>query len=174
MPIYPLNEVSTNQGRNMRETCARVLAAALMTGAIAGVVAMTALLGAPSEGGRPITAPPSSLERSVRTVALPAPRPQRASVRRPVYAHHISRPVRPSVLARRLVSIHTRALHTTRRRLASTKPKAAPVVPPVPVQEPVAEPAPPAPAPESEDDHGNGHAYGHEKDHGHGHEGHED
>jgi hypothetical protein len=162
----------------MRETCARVLAAALMTGAIAAVVAMSALVGAPSQGARPITAPPSSLERSVPTVALPAPRPHRASVRRPVSAHQISRPaVRPSVLARRFVTIHTRA--TTRRRLATNKPKAAPVAPTVPVQEPVTEPPLPAPElqtdePESGDDHGNGHAYGHEKDHGHGQERHED
>src|SRR5437588_2384463 len=42
MPMDPLIEVSTGQGENMRETCARVLAAALMTGAIAAVVAMSA------------------------------------------------------------------------------------------------------------------------------------
>jgi hypothetical protein len=180
--MYPLNEVSTDQGRNMRETCARVLAAALMTGAIAAVVAMSALVGAPSQSARPITAPPSSLERSVRIVALPAPRPHRASVRRPVSAHQIRRPVvRPSVLARRFVTIHPRATQPTRRRLASNKPKAAPVAPTVSVQGPVAEPPPPAsvPAPQTEepasqDDHGNGHAYGHEKEHGHGHEGRED
>ena len=164
----------------MRETCARVLAAALMTGAIAAVVAVSALVGAPSKGARPIIAPPSSLERSVHTVALPAPRPHRASVRRPVSAHQISRPaVRPSVLARRFVTIHTRATHPSHRRLASNKPKAAPVAPTVPAQVPVAVLPPPAPdlqtaAPEAEDDHGNGHAYGHDKDHGHGHEGHED
>src|SRR5207302_3523475 len=78
----------------MRETCARVLAAALMTGAIASVVAMSALLNTPRDDGYALTAPPSSLQRSVRVPALAAPpRPARAerlaiapSVRTPVVA----------------------------------------------------------------------------------------
>src|SRR2546421_10800171 len=73
MPMDPLNEVSTERGVYMRETCARVLAAALMTGAIAAVVAMSALYDAPQEDGRALTAPPSSLQHSVR-LALPAAR----------------------------------------------------------------------------------------------------
>jgi hypothetical protein len=165
----------------MRETCARVLAAALMTGAIAGVVAMSAFVGTPSEAGRPITAPPSSLERSVHTVGLPAPRTHRTGVRRPVRAHPLSRPTRPAIVARRLVIVHTRPARSARRRLASTKPKAQPAAPSAPVSEPVAETqaaATPPPADEAEatDDHGNGNAYGHDKDkdHGHGHEKHED
>jgi hypothetical protein len=163
----------------MRETCARVLAAALMTGAIAGVVAMSVLFGSPSEAGRPITAPPSSLERSVRVVALPGPRLQRTSVQRLVSSHHISRSsVRPAVATRALVIVQPRRAHTNQRRLASTKPKVAPVAPPAPAPQPAAEPAP-APLPEAtrpqaDPDHGNGHAFGHEQDHGKGHGGHED
>jgi hypothetical protein len=165
----------------MRETCARVLAAALMTGVIAGVVAMSVLVGTPSEDGRPVAARPSLLERSVHAVGLPAPRPHRTSVRRPVRAHPPSTPARPAVVARRLVIVHTRSAPSARRRLASTKPKAQPAAPAAPVPEPVAETqaaaAPPAAdQAETGDDHGNGNAYGHDKDkdHGQGHEKHAD
>ena len=56
----------------MRETCARVLAAALMTGAIAFAVGMPALFGTAHELGRSVLAPPSSLQRTIRTPGLPA------------------------------------------------------------------------------------------------------
>jgi hypothetical protein len=166
----------------MRETCARVLAAALMTGAIAGTVAMSALFGPSSEADRPITAPPSSLQRSVRAQVLRAP-PVHRSVERPVAAHSLRTPrARPVVASHRLVIIRTHRVHAVRRRLATTKPKPQPVAV---VSEPTASPAPasPAPAPppsppaveETESDHdhgnGNGNAYGHDKDHGHGNEG---
>jgi hypothetical protein len=165
----------------MRETCARVLAAALMTGVIAGVVAMSAIVGSPSEDGLPVAAPPPSVERSVHAVGLPAPRPHRTSVRRPVRAHPPSTPARPAGVARRLVIVHTRSAPSAHRRLASTKPKpkARPAAPAAPVPEPVAETQAPATtlaAAEAEtgDDHGNGNAYGHDKDkdHGQGHEKH--
>ena len=52
----------------MREKSARVLAAALLTGAIAFATAMPALFGAPREAGQSLTAPPSSLQRSVHAV----------------------------------------------------------------------------------------------------------
>jgi hypothetical protein len=62
----------------MRETCARVLAAALMTGAVAFAVAMPALIGVEREpGGRALTAPPSSLRRSVPMVAAAPAAPLR-------------------------------------------------------------------------------------------------
>src|SRR5512133_2774513 len=50
----------------MSSTCARVLAAALMTGTIAAALALPGLVG--DRPGRPdaLTAPPSSLERVVR------------------------------------------------------------------------------------------------------------
>ena len=50
----------------MRETCARALAAALMTGAIAFAVGMPALFGTPGDLGHSLLAPPSSLQRTVR------------------------------------------------------------------------------------------------------------
>jgi hypothetical protein len=54
----------------MRETCARVLAAALMTGAIGFALAMPAIFEtAHKAAGRSLTAPPSSLRRSVHVVA---------------------------------------------------------------------------------------------------------
>src|SRR5919204_4318455 len=57
----------------MRETCARVLAAALMTGAIAVVVAVAALNRSPRIESHALTAPPSSLQRSVHVPALGGP-----------------------------------------------------------------------------------------------------
>jgi hypothetical protein len=53
----------------MRETCARVLAAALMTGAIGFALAMPAIVGTAHNAGRSLTAPPSFLQRSVHVVA---------------------------------------------------------------------------------------------------------
>jgi hypothetical protein len=166
----------------MRETCARVLAAALMTGAIAGTVAMSALFGPPSGADRPISAPPSSLERSVRSEVLREPPVHRTKVERPVTTHSLhTTPGRPVGPSHRLVIIRTHHVHAVRRGLATTKPKPQPVAP---VSEPTASPAPaPPPSPpaveETESDHdhgngsgnGNGNAYGHDKDHGHGNEG---
>jgi hypothetical protein len=62
----------------MREKCARVLAAALMTGAIAFTLAMPALLATARDGVRSPTAPPSSLQRSVHLVASAPLRPVHA------------------------------------------------------------------------------------------------
>jgi hypothetical protein len=53
----------------MRETCARVLAAALMTGAIGFALAMPAIFATAHNAGRSLTAPPSFLQRSVHAVA---------------------------------------------------------------------------------------------------------
>jgi hypothetical protein len=57
----------------MRETCARVLAAALMTGAIAFAVGMPALFGTARDLGRSVIAPPSSLQRTIHAQAFSAP-----------------------------------------------------------------------------------------------------
>jgi hypothetical protein len=54
----------------MRETCARVLAAALMTGAIATAMGLPTLFESGGDPGRRLTAPPSSLQRSVSSPAL--------------------------------------------------------------------------------------------------------
>ncbi len=62
----------------MRETCARVLAAALMTGAIAFALAMPAVFGTAHDAVGSLTAPPSSLQRSVPVVGAAPARPARA------------------------------------------------------------------------------------------------
>jgi len=183
MPMDPLIEVSTDRGRNMRETCARVLAAALMTGAIATVVAMSALSGATGEAGRSFAAPPSSLKRSVPVVQVTTPRPRSIG---PAARSNSAGP-RPVVVSRRLVVLRH---WSPPRQLAAAKPKpkpapASPAATPTPAPEPapptveaaqlVETPQPAAPASEqgqqqgkSDDangDHGNGrgHAYGHDK-----------
>jgi hypothetical protein len=53
----------------MRETCARVLAAALMMGAIASAVGLPSTFESASGQERGLTAPPSSLQRTVRVPA---------------------------------------------------------------------------------------------------------
>src|SRR5918911_362942 len=130
MPMDPLNEVSTDRGDYMRETCARVLAAALMTGAIAAVVAMSALYEAPQEAGRALTAPPSSLQRSVRLIALPAPHSAPAPRPQPIRAQPRIAVVRRVVVRR--VTVVRRAAPP--RHLAATKPQPTP--PPAPVLAP--------------------------------------
>jgi hypothetical protein len=181
----PLIEVSTDRGRNMRETCARVLAAALMTGAIATVVAMSALSGATGEAGRSFAAPPASLKRSVPVVQVTTPRP--GSIGRHARSNSVG--PRPVAVSRRLVVLRH---WSPPRQLAAAKPKPkpAPAQPaPAPTPTPAPEPTPPtveaaqlvetpqpaAPAGDqgqqqgkSDDangDHGNGrgHAYGHDK-----------
>jgi hypothetical protein len=175
----PLIEVSTVGGRNMRETCARVLAAALMTGAIATVVGMSALFDTPTEVSRPIAAPPSLLQRSVRVEVAAVHRRNRVEPRRHT-ARRISAPARPVVVTRRLVIVRKHRPKAPQRSLASTQRKApapAPVAPAQPaVVPPPVEPATPqAAAPTTEQDDGNhGHAYGHDKEHKPGHKGHEE
>jgi len=76
----------------MRENGARVLVAALMTGAIAFALAMPAVLGTSAQDAvRSLTSPPSSLQRSVHVVASALPRPLRAGRLEPT--HSITRAV---------------------------------------------------------------------------------
>jgi hypothetical protein len=170
----------------MRETCARVLAAALMTGAIATVVAMSALFDTPREVGEEFTAPPSSLERSVRVTVHAVPRHEPAA-HRPVVAHTSpARPAAPVVVSHEIVRrtvVRPRRQHH-HRDLASVKPKPAPTVAPATLVLPAEAPAPAAPAAtndvvqdgespgKSGEEHGHGN--GHDGGHGHGHEEHED
>ena len=160
----------------MRETCARVLAAALMTGAIATVVGMSALFDTPTEVSRPIAAPPSLLQRSVRVEVTAVHRRNRVEPRR--HTRRISAPARPAVITRRLVIVRKHHSKPPQRSLASTQRKPqAPVAPAQPaVVPPPVEPAvPQTAAPTTEQDDGNhGHAYGHDKEHKHGHKGHEE
>ncbi|TML05499.1 MAG: hypothetical protein E6G36_02525 [Actinobacteria bacterium] len=171
----------------MRETCARVLAAALMTGAIATVVAMSALFDTPQEVGRALTAPPSSLQRSVGVEVPAAPRHAPAAERlAPARARTRTRT--PTVIiSRQLVrrTIVVRHTHPPRRQLAAVKPNPAQVVQPAPAPSPAPQPAvTPQPAPSADDPSkghdGNGQGDEHADDHGHGpghgggHDGHED
>ena len=170
--MNPLIEVSTVGGMNMRETCARVLAAALMTGAIATVVAMSPMLGTPTEPGRPIAAPPSSAQRTVRLTAQLLPR-HRQSASGLVTAHTIHVQPRPEVVTRSLVVVQS---HRVRRRvqhrqLAAAKPQPArPAAPAAPAAVPAPAPAEPAARPTGEDaDNSDGSDPGHGHGHGHGH-----
>lgn len=158
----------------MRGTCVRVLAAALMTAAIAIVVGMSALFGPAREGGRPIAAPPSSLHSTVRlTAEIAPPHRQRHRPRTvPLVARDtISAPIRRAVVSRRLVTGHKRhvrrpapprelAAATTTTTAATTT--AATPTPPV-VSAPVPPPAPDAQPDGPGNGHGRGHAYGRSK-----------
>jgi len=62
-----------------------------MTGSIAAVVWMSAVVQGPGDAGRPVTAPPSSLERTVRLAAQPAPR-RTADGDVPIVAIHAKTP----------------------------------------------------------------------------------
>jgi hypothetical protein len=174
----------------MRETCARVLAAALMTGAIATVVGMSALFDTPREADRALVVPPSSLQRTVRVKVPPAPR-HAPVAERLVSAHTSSNTTsRPVVVTHSLVRRTLVARRVPqRRRLAAVKPKPAPAPQPPP---PTPQPAtPPPPPPITQDDgqpkghegddqsdnpgHGDGHgSNGNGGAHGHGHDEHED
>jgi hypothetical protein len=157
----------------MRETCARVLVAALMTGAIATVVAMSAMLGTPTEPRPPIAAPPSSVQRTVRLTAQLPPRHRRSAARL-VTAHTTHAQPRPEVVTRSLVVVrpHRVRRRAQHRQLATAKPQPAPpVTPAAPAVAPAAPaPAEPAPPPTGEDaENGDESEPGHGHDHGHGH-----
>jgi hypothetical protein len=150
----------------MRATCARVLAAALLTAAISTVVGMSALFDTPSEAGRPIAAPPSKLQRSVRLTAHLAP-PHTQSAR--LVTTHTNRQtpsVRTEVITRSLVVVRKRkAAHRSEpRQLTDVKPASEPATAPLAP----AQPTLPV-TPDDGDDqgpgngHGRGHAYGHDK-----------
>jgi hypothetical protein len=129
----------------MRETCARALAAALMTGAIATAVGLPSAFESDSAPDRRLTAPPSSLQRTVRipagTVRERAHRAERLVVRHST---------RPSVETRarnvRHISVRpvTRRTHTVPSHGPAPAPTPAPTPPPA--EPPVVAP-PPAPAP---------------------------
>jgi hypothetical protein len=140
----------------MRETCARVLAAALMTGAIATVVAMAAHLGTPVGADRLIAAPPSSLHSTVRLTAQPAPRRRNAA--RLVTTHTIQ--ASPEVITRSLVVVHRHPARRPppQRQLAATAPALTSAT-----SAPAQPAGPPQPVPVTQGDgqsHGHGHGHG--------------
>src|SRR5690242_19211112 len=164
MPMDPLNGVSTDGGKNMRETCARVLAAALLTGAIATVVGMSAVFGTPGQASRPLAAPPSALQRTVRLSVQPLPSRRLPRVTR-VTAPRLEAWTRPQVVTRSLVVVRP-ARHHVRpapsRQLAASKPAPAPppaaVVPAAPAQ--VAAPTPAVAPPATDEGDDPEHAHG--------------
>jgi hypothetical protein len=133
----------------MRETCARALAAALMTGAIATAVGLPSAFESASAPDRGLTAPPSSLQRTVRIPAdMVRERVHRAER---LVVRHSSRP--PVVTRARNVR-HIRERTVTRRThtlpsrgpAPAPTPAPSPAPTPPPAEPPVAAP-PPAPAP---------------------------
>jgi hypothetical protein len=171
----PLIEVSTSGGKNMRETCARVLAAALLTGAIATVVAMAAHLNGPNEAGARLAVPPSSLQRTVRLTARPLVKHRSAAKLVTTHTSHVRQ--QAEVIHRSLVVVVHR--HRARRpapphrQLTESVPTpvtTAPTPAPAPEPAPLVEvPAPATPQDQQSGDqgqgqgHGRGHAYGHDK-----------
>jgi hypothetical protein len=124
----------------MRETCARVLAAALMTGAIATAMGLPTVFESGGDPGRRLTAPPSSLQRSVSTPALLAPERLPRAEQRSATALERARATGARVGPSR-----------TSPTQAGSKPRPAgtdksPVPAPAPKPQPAPEPSP-APAP---------------------------
>jgi hypothetical protein len=112
----------------MRETCARVLAAALMTGAIATAMGLPTIFESAHDLGRALVTPPSSGHRSVRVPALTA-RARPPSAERLATAPQVTRPLlRPAIV------------RTPSR--SQGKPKPAPVQQPEPGPAPESQPEP--------------------------------
>jgi hypothetical protein len=112
----------------MRETSARVLAAALMTGAIAFALAMPALFGTSArDAARTLTSPPSSLQRSVQMVASTPPRPPLHATRKLEPTRTIARAVPVAV-----GSAFGRQPNSTGGRTSILKPASQPAPRPTP------------------------------------------
>jgi hypothetical protein len=134
----------------MRETCARVLAAALMTGAVAFAVAMPALVGPGLDPSRPLTAPPSLLRRSVPVTPHKAAA-TRPAVERLVGAHPVAKSAADTALAS-VVSAPRPNLGTLQPASVG-KPQGRPAPAPAPTPTPAPTPAPePQPTPPPETD----------------------
>ena len=171
--------------------CARVLAAALMTGAITAGLTLPSLTSEPGGVPRAVPAPPLSHGRTLHLPALskPVPRspaPRNVSVhaqpKRLAVTHSASRPS-TVVLRPQLASVRTPVAPKPTPKPAPrpvptpTTPAPAPAPAAVPAERELASdaaPPPAAPAPaqtsdqscggESDDDgHGHGHANGHDK-----------
>jgi hypothetical protein len=116
----------------MRETCARALAAALMTAAIATAVGLPAAFESASPRERGLTAPPSSLQRTVRVPA--------GTVRE--RAHHT---LRPAFHQSRRASVTTgtrNVRHVLAPRVVTSRSHSAPSRGPAPAPQPQPTPAP--------------------------------
>jgi hypothetical protein len=127
----------------MRETCARVLAAALMTGAIATAMGLPTVFESGGDPGRRFTAPPSSLQRSVSSPAFLAP------------AHLPRADQRPATALARATGPQVGPSPTSPTQAGKPRPAGtgkSPVPAPEPKPQPAPEPSPaPAPAPATRD-----------------------
>jgi hypothetical protein len=133
----------------MRETCARVLAAALMTGAIATAMGLPTLFDGAGDLGPGVTAPPSSLQRSVRIPAHSAP-PRPARAERLVTAQNVNPPATRPAAARTEPSRGAVEASRSNPRPSGSGRSGTPA-PPVPATPAPTPPVPtsPAPAPET-------------------------
>src|SRR6476469_1535009 len=104
----------------MREKCARVLAAALMTGAVGFALAMPAFFGSRDDIGRALTTPPSFLQHSVDLVASAPTHPARTN---PLEVTQVFRPV---------VHPTARVVHARPRPARPSKPAPKPTPAPTP------------------------------------------
>lgn len=126
--------------------CARVLAAALMTGAIAGAFALPSLVGQGVEEPRALPAPPSVKQRTLHLPAPKAPAESTIAGRRHV-AHHAAR---PALIGVRIapVKVHRTIFHPAASAGRSGLPSRSPAPSPRPAPKPRPGPAPaPAPSP---------------------------
>jgi hypothetical protein len=130
----------------MRVKCARVLAAALMTGAIGFALAMPAFFGTPNDVSRLLTAPPSSLQRSVRAVAPLATTSSTEAAERLVGRRSVTTAARLAVIRFNLGAGPAGRPGSLRPSSLARQPKPKPTPKPGPT--PATTPAPtPAPAP---------------------------
>jgi hypothetical protein len=133
--------------------CARVLAAALMTGVIGAALSLPALLSTGGGEHGALHAPPSAQQRTLRLPELNAPAQHRQQHKQHVNTHGVVRHPGASSLATTRVA---RRSNTT-SFLASNRIATAPRVTPAPITtpaprptEPVTPPPPPPPAPPAE------------------------
>src|SRR5438874_9322163 len=126
--------------------CARVLAAALMTGAIAAALSFPALVGQGPGRQRVLAAPPSAHERTLRLPALAAPANHQLTVHRRSVSHQVGPAlidVRIRPQTRTGTVVFHRASIARHTRPAVTPPAVSPPAPAPAPSAPVAAAAPP-------------------------------
>ena len=124
----------------MRETCARALAAALMTGAIATAVGLPPAFRSASAPERGLIAPPSSLQSTVRIPAGTAREEPSQRADLPVVVRQAARSE-----GTRARDVHVNVRLVTRR--PSSAPTRSPAPKPKPTRAPAPTPAPPSAEP---------------------------
>src|SRR5919198_384920 len=132
--------------------CARVLAAALMTGGIASALALPALVGQPGEAQHGLSAPPVSHGRTLHLPSLSGTstasgvgRPKR-TVSRPAALASAAIPARSSGVVSKQVSSAPRSTPPARKPAPAPSPSPAPKPPPTEERQFASEPPPSQPA----------------------------